>query len=131
MRLALGAKHAPQRLFGRGLADGARDRDDLRAEPCARRVREIDQSGKHVVDDQQRRVSREFAALRSLHHRKPRARLQRGFDKAVSVVHVALDGEIGFARRDGAAVDGEAGDPLGKRALRRSTHRLGHCRRCP
>ena len=131
MRLALGAEHAPQRLFGRGLADRARDRDDLRAEPRARGMREIDQPGKHVVDDQQRRIGGEFAALRSLDHREPRARLQRGLDETVPVMHVALDGEIGFARGDGAAVDGEAGDPLGKRALRHGAHRLGHRRRGP
>ncbi len=131
MGLALRAEHAPQRLLGRGLADRARHRNDVRAEPRARSMREIDEGSEHVVDHQKRRVGGEFAALRGFDDGEPRARLQRGFDKTVPVMHIALDGEIGLARGNGAAVDGEAGDALGQRALRRGAHRLGHRPRSP
>ena len=71
-------------------------------------MRQFDQAGEHVVDHQQRRIGREFFALRGFDHRQRRAGLQRGFDERMSVMNLALDGEISLARRDGAAVDGKA-----------------------
>ena len=65
MGLALRAEHAPQRLLGRGLADRTGHRDHLRVQPRARGMREIDQTGEHVVDHQQRRIgARTFRAAR-------------------------------------------------------------------
>ena len=108
MGLALRAEHAPQRFLGRGLADRSGDRDDARAETRSRGVREIDQAGEHVIDHQQRRVGGKFLALRGFNNRQRRACVQGRRDKIMAVVHIALDRKVGFARRDGAAVDGKA-----------------------
>ena len=78
-------------------------------EARARGARKIDQTGEHVVHHQQRRVGREFVALRGFDHRQRRAGLQRRRDEIMPVMDVALDREISLARRDGAAVDGKAG----------------------
>ncbi len=44
----------------------------------------------------------------------------------MTIVHVALDGEVGFALADRAAVDGQADDLMGHRAARLGAHRLAH-----
>ncbi len=127
----LRAQHAPQRFLGRGLADRAGDRDHLRVKPRARGAREIDQTGQHVVDHQQRRVARELVALRGFDHRQRSTRLQRRRDEIVAVMDVALDREIGFARRDGAAVDRKARYRFRQRAVDRRAHRRRHRAGCP
>ena len=105
MGLALRAEHAPQRLLGRGLADRTGHRDHLALEAGARRNREFDQSGQHIIDHQQRRIGREFLALRAFDHGERSAGFQRGRDERVAVMDVALDREISLARRNGAGVD--------------------------
>ena len=59
-----------------------------------------------------------------LDHGQRRAGLQRGVDEIMAVMHVALDGEIGLARLDGAAVDGKPDDAVRQRAVGRGAHRL-------
>lgn len=49
MGLALRTQHVPQRFLGRGLADRAGDRDDLRAKTRPRGARQIDQAGQYVL----------------------------------------------------------------------------------
>ncbi len=127
--LALVAEHAAQRLLGRGLADRAGDRDHLRMQPRARGAGEIDETGEHVLDHQKRRVGRELFPLSAFDHRQRRVSLQRGCDKFMPVMDLALDGKISFSRRDGAAVDGKSGDRVRQRAAERGAHRFRHrCR---
>jgi hypothetical protein len=71
-------------------------------------VRQFDQTGEYIIDHQQRRVVGEFLALCGLNNRQRRTSLQCRGDKIMAVMHVALDRKVGFARRDGAAVDGKA-----------------------
>ena len=73
-------------------------------------MREIDQTGEHVIDHQQRRIGSELVALRGLNHGQRRTGLQCGGDESMPVMNVALDREISLARRDGAAIDREARD---------------------
>ena len=80
----------------------------MRVEARARRDPQFDETGEHVVDHQQRRVGRELVALGAFDHRQRGAGLQRGVDEIMAVMDVALDREIGIARRDGAAVDRKA-----------------------
>jgi len=47
-------------------------------------------------------------ALRGFDHRQRGPGLQRGRNESMPVMDIALDREISFARRDGAAVDREA-----------------------
>ena len=119
MGFALRAEHAPQRLLGGGLADRAGDRDHLRIETRARRMREIDEAGQHVIDHKQRRVGGEFVALGCFDHRQRRARLQGGVDEIMAVMDVALDREIGLARREACGCRWKCRSPLP--ATRRST----------
>ena len=94
-------------------------------------MREIDQTGEHVVDHQQRRVGGELVALRGFDHRQRRTGLQRGGDESMPVMDVALDREISLARRDGAAVDRKAGDAFRQHAVDLRAHRRRHRGRCP
>ena len=128
---SLRVQHPPQRLLGGGLADRAGDRDHLRMEPRARGISESNQTGQHVIHHQQRRVARELVALCGPHHRQRCTGLQRRGDEIMAVVDVALDGEIGFTRRDGAAVDGKARYRFRQRAIDRGAHRLRHRDRGP
>ena len=50
--------------------------------------------------------------------------VERGIDEIMPVVHVAPDGEVGFTRRQRAAVDRDSGDIFGERTLTLRAHRL-------
>src|SRR5581483_7037777 len=116
---------------GRGLADRAGDRDHLALQARARGASEIAQAFQHVVDDQERRIGGELVALDAFDHRQRGPGLQRGDDEIVAVMDVALDGEVGLARLNGSAVDGEPDDPVRQRAVGGGAHRVRHCFRCP
>jgi hypothetical protein len=126
MGLALRGQHAAQRLLGRSLADRAGDRDHLALQPRPRGAGQVAQALEHVVDDQEPRIGGKLVALSALDHGERRARLQRRGDEIVTVMHVTLDGEIGLAGLDGAAVDGEPDDAVRQRAVGRGPHRVSH-----
>ncbi len=131
MGLALRAEHAPQGLLGRGLADRTGHRDHLALEAGARRNREFDEAGQHVIDHQKRRIGGELVALGAFDHGERRTGFQRGRDERMAVMDVALDREISLARRDGPGVDRKPRDRLRQHALHRGVHRLRHRSRCP
>ena len=126
MGFALPLQHRTQRFLGRGLADRSRHRDDLCMRAGARGFRDINQTCEHVRHHQQRQAIRKMRAMRLRDHRNPTAVLQRRFDKSMPVMHIALDREISFARRDGAAIDGNAGDALGQGTDAFRLHRFRH-----
>ena len=94
-------------------------------------MREIDQTGEHVIHHEQRRVGGEPVALGGFDDRERGPRLQGGGDEIMAVMDVALDGEIGVARRDGAAVDGKARHRFRQRAAHLRAHRRRHRPRSP
>ncbi len=131
MGLALVSEHAPQRLLGRGLADRAGHRDHLPVQTRARGMRESNEAREHILHHEQRCLGCEPVALRGFDYRERGAGLQRRSDKIVSVVNVALDGEIGFARRNAAAVDRQPGNRFRQHPATCGLHRRSHRTRRP
>ena len=119
MHRPLGGKRGGQHLLGAGLADAAGDRGDLRSAAQARGDADPAERCKHVVGDRQRPGD---AAQRGemvlVDDGGGGAGGKRKGDEIVAVMGIAADGEEGLARLDRAAVDGNAGDRLGRRSQR-------------
>ena len=132
MGLALRRQHAAQRFLGRGLADRAGDGDHLPLQPRARGAAR-DRARRRA----RRRRSSSGASAANLSRcaRSTTASAAPAFSAAATKswpsCDVALDGEIGLARLDGAAVDGKTDDAVRQRAIGRGAHRLRHRLRCP
>lgn len=122
----------PQHFLGGRLADGASHRDDACRSSLARRNGKFAECGKHVLDHDHG-------------HGEPAESRQLGFGNdqetgpigngetgvIMAVDPITLDGEKGFARLDGPAVDGNAGDS-GRQAANGASCRDGdHVGDCP
>ncbi len=97
----------------------------------ARGAAEIDETGEHVLHHQQRRVGSELVALGGFDYRERSAGLQGRGNEIMPVMDLALDREISFSRRDGAAVDRKSRDHFRQRALDRPAHGFRHRGRGP
>ena len=109
VRGALARQHEAHRLLGAGLADGARDGDDLRARPGAGAGGEIAHGPEHVRHDDQRPAVHEVGRPRFGDDRRGGALGESVADEVMAVAGVALDGEEQVARLEGARVDRDPG----------------------
>ena len=127
-------EHQAQRFFGAGLAHRAGDGDDLRLRVCARAARKFAQAGKHIGDDEQRRVMGKAVAPIGRDHGKPGAAFERGRDEFVAIAVITGDGKECFARSQRAAVDRDAayagGQHSGALGAHCRRHRLRGPQRC-
>src|SRR3974390_485843 len=126
MRFAFSRQRKPQRFFCSGLADRSGDGDHFALKPRARRTREPAQTVEHVVNDEPWRIACKLRPLVARDDHKASAGLQRRIDKIVPITVVALDREEGFAGRNRARVDGDAGHARRQAADFGRTHRRGH-----
>ena len=84
------------------------------------------QSGKDVGHDEERRIAGELAAPVGSDHGEAGFGGKRRGHEIVAVAIVALDGKERVARRQAAAIDGQAKDRFRQRAEAFGAHRAHH-----
>ena len=126
MGLAVLRQRKPQRLLGSGLADRAGDADHLGLRARSRGHGESAQSGKHIGHDEERRIAGKLAAPVGGDDGEAGFSGKCRGDKIVAVAIVALDGKERVARRQAAAIDGQAKDRFRQRAEAFGAHRAHH-----
>src|SRR5262249_41904012 len=108
----------PQGLFGRGLADGARDRGDTGGCAFPRRTAGAMERRENFIDDIKRPKVLERARMLLIDHSGGRALGKSGADKVVAIQFWPLDGKKKFSRAKRAGINGNAGDASARYSAR-------------